>query len=215
MSHWTQNLSHLGECTARLGYVLWGYGKSSFVDSNFYQDLSSWVGFFVDLQRWKILPFNHHLDHHRPIQKGYSKDLQSQYPNCSLWYFSSIHILNSMVLGTWSAIYFNGVPLKQPSSPPLGDPAGGQSKDGPIPIACVDVSDVTWPGILDVRDSRVGSALYVYHIICIHIYIYYMYMYIYMKFVYNPYTNSDIYNDVSYHTYILHSNMHAVYIYII
>lgn len=32
----------------------------------------------------------------------------------------------------------------QPSPP--GDPAGGQSKDGPIPIACVDVSDATWPG---------------------------------------------------------------------
>ena len=37
-----------------------------------------------------------------------------------------------------------------------------------------------------------------------------------MKFVYNPYTNSDIYNDVCIsYTHILHSNMHAVYIYIL
>ena len=45
-----------------------------------------------------------------------------------------------------------------------------------------------------------------------------MYMYIYMKFVYNPYTNSDIYNDVciSYtHIYYTVICMQYIYIYII
>ena len=41
---WRESTWPWDQCaSARLGYVLWGYGKSSFVDSNFYQDWKSLV----------------------------------------------------------------------------------------------------------------------------------------------------------------------------